>query len=43
MKVGLAGLPGFFLMVDEPEKLSVVCLGSKTLGRARNGAIKTVS
>jgi len=41
--VGLAGLPGFFQIIeDKPEKSSVVCLSSQTTGMAGNGAIETI-
>ena len=44
MIVGLAGLPGFVLMMeDELEKSSVVCPSSQTKGIAGNGAIRTVN
>jgi hypothetical protein len=39
LKTDFAGLPGFFCIVDEPEKLSIVCPNSKTLGITGNGAI----
>jgi hypothetical protein len=35
-------LPGFFLIVDEPEKSSVVCPGSQVRGIAGNRAIGTI-
>lgn len=38
--IGLAGLPGFFLIIDEPEKSSVVCPGSGTVGMGGKGAIE---
>jgi hypothetical protein len=38
-----AGLPGFFLVVDELEKSSVVCPCSQTPGMASGGAIRTSS
>jgi hypothetical protein len=43
LKTGLAGLPGFFRIFDELEKSSMVCPGSRTLGIARDGAIRTWS
>jgi hypothetical protein len=44
--VGLAGFPGltgFVLIADEPEKSSVVCPSSRTMGIAGNGAIRAVN
>jgi hypothetical protein len=38
-----AGLLGFFLVVDELEKSSIVCPYSQTPGMAGGGAIKTSS